>query len=573
MLRHTAVLVAGASVWLSCLACDHGKKHGEMVPGVEDPLVNSKAFRDTVSQVAWVEGLRKMRVRGYGLVVGLGTRGSSECPRTVRGRMLQEMYKMAVFTRAGREALSVTPEQIIDDRDTAVVVVEGEIPAAASPGDCFDLHVRALAGTQTTSLEGGRLYSCNLRVHRDTTAGSIAGQVLATGSGPVFVNPWAKSATAATRVDPRIGSVLGGGVVVEARRLRLVLEHPSYRRAVQVANCINNRFTARDKVADGRTPAHVKLRVPAVYADNPKHFLDVARHLYLPSTSPGFIDRRASELAEELLDPAAPHLDIALAFEGIGRSTEGLLRNLYADSRAHVSFYSGLAGVRLGDSMAVEPLAAHARNPRSDYRMAAVRALADAVDVYRASATLRAMLDDPDPRIRVMAYDGLRERGDPCVVSTVIGGDNFFLDRVQSGGRNLIYVRRSGERRIAVFGERVACVPPLFFVDDEGMLTMSANAGDEKVDLLRRTQFSERTSPPIPAPLRVAELIPWLGDEPVMDGEEVVRGLNVPYSLVVKAVADLCRADAINADFLLEQTTIPELFGPMPKSGRGESDL
>lgn len=569
MLRHRTLRWAGVVVCLLGPGCNN-KKKGELVSGAANPLTESAAFKDTISEAAWVEGLRRMQVRGYGLVAGLGTRGSSECPPNVRRRLLQDMYKMEQFAKTGRDALPVTPEQIIDDRDTAVVTVEGEIPAAAQAGDHFDLEVKSLSGTQTVSLQGGRLYDCELRIYQDTGAGSVAGKALAMGSGPVFINPWSQSESAATRSDPRVGTILGGGRVTEARRIRLVLENPSYRRAVRIAECINTRFPGRDKVADGQSPSHVKLNIPPEYADDPQHFLELVRHLYLPTT-PGFLDRRAAELVEELLDPDAPHADIALALEGIGRTTLPLLEKLYTDSRDYVSFHAALAAMRLEDKAAVEAVAAHARDPRSRYRIPAVRALTEVKDIYRTTVPLRELLDDPDPRIRVLAYEGLLAREDRTVQSTPVGGDNFHLDLVRSNGGNLIYAKRSRDRRIALFGERVACTPPLFYCDEDGKLTIMAEDGDERLTLLRKTR--RETSPPVSASLGAAELIPMLGDLPTVEGSRFVRGLNVPYSLVVKALADLCRARSINADFMMEQPTVAELFGPLRETSRGESDL
>jgi flagellar basal body P-ring protein FlgI len=564
---------AGVALCLVPLACGHPKKKpSELVSGAGNALTDSKAFRDTVSEVAWIEGLRGMRVRGYGLVAGLGTRGSSECPQEVRRRLLQEMYKMPQFAEAGSKALPVTPEQIIDDRDTAVVTVEGEIPPAAPAGARFDLVVRALPGTQTVSLEGGRLYDCNLRIQREVSEGSIEGQVLAVAAGPVFINPWSKTASAPTRVDPRRGEILGGGTVKQERRVRVVLERPSYRQANAVADRINARFPHRVKVADAQSPAHIKLNIPPEYADAPAHFLDLVRHLYLPS-APGFLDRRTVELTEELLQPDAPHADIALALEGIGRTVLPQLQKLYSDARGHVSFHAGLVGLRLEDRAAVNAVAACALNPRSLFRVAAIKALGRAKPMYQPAATLRTLLGDADPRIRVMAYEALLERGDETVVSTVIGGDNFILDRVPGPGPNLIYAKRTGRRRIALFGDKVRCVPPLFFCDEEGLITIIAEAGASQLTLLRKTQFSNRVSPPIPASLDVAELIPMLGNEPTMENGEVVRGLNVPYSLVVRALADLCQLDAIDADFVLEQISVPEIFGPVRPTGREESEL
>ena len=147
-----------------------------------DEAPPSAVFRDTIAQHVWVEGLRRMLVMGYGLVVRLGTGGSADCPRDVRSRLLHELHRRPEFHRAGSATNPITPEMMIDDPDTAVVVVEGEIPAGAVVGSDFDVSVAALPGTQTTSLRGGWLYACDLSVYRHD-----AGPGPGTGSAqPVF---------------------------------------------------------------------------------------------------------------------------------------------------------------------------------------------------------------------------------------------------------------------------------------------------------------------------------------------------------------------------------------------------
>jgi len=173
----------------------------------------------------------------------------------------------------------------------------------------------------------------------------------------------------------------------------------------------------------------------------------------------------------------------------------------------------------------------------------------------------------------VQAYEGLMERGDDLVVSARLGGDNLSLDVVQVPGPNLIYAKRTHERRIALIGEEIACLPPLFFADQEGLITISAEQDADRLTLLRKTQFSDRVSPPIRASFNVAELVHMLSDVPKIEDGQLVSGLNVPYSLVVKALADLCRSKAVNADFVLEQMTVAEIFGPVRPVGRAESDL
>jgi len=172
-----------------------------------------------------------------------------------------------------------------------------------------------------------------------------------------------------------------------------------------------------------------------------------------------------------------------------------------------------------------------------------------------------------------MRNEGLASHRDKTVTCRRVGGDNFSLDLIDSNGSNLIYARRQGERRIALFGSAIDCVPPLFYRDADGVITMNADEGASHVTLVRKTNFADAVSPPIPARLSLGELIPMLGDDPRPDSRGQVHGLAVQYSLVVKALADLCSSNAINAKFMLEQETVPQIFGPLKEPGRRESEL
>ena len=77
------------------------------------------------------------------------------------------------------KAGDMSPEAMLSSMDTAVVIVEGIIPPASVgrlsppsvsgrkpltvPGTSFDLRVHVDPQTGTTSLEGGRLYTADLR--------------------------------------------------------------------------------------------------------------------------------------------------------------------------------------------------------------------------------------------------------------------------------------------------------------------------------------------------------------------------------------------------------------------------
>ncbi len=163
--------------------------------GVEErlgPLAKSAAYRDTIGSKTVYQGMAPMRVRGYGLVVGLGNNGSSDCPRPVYDRLIEALYKQHSFSSSVVGSRTISPERLIRDEDTAVVLVRGEIPPGAVAGSRFDVGVMAWPGTQTKSLRGGRLYTSDLHIYTTVAPNTtLSGQMLAKAAGPVFLNPFA----------------------------------------------------------------------------------------------------------------------------------------------------------------------------------------------------------------------------------------------------------------------------------------------------------------------------------------------------------------------------------------------
>jgi hypothetical protein len=550
---------------------DSAKKLELGVDPATGPIADSVAYRDTIGAYTYYDGLRPMRVRGYGLVAGLGKNGSRDCPRRVRERLIQTMYKQHRFSSTVVGEEHITPEQLIDDVSTAVVVVTAEIPPAAVKGKRFDVAVAALPGTQTKSLRGGRLYTTALEVYRPVSSTvSITGQVLATAAGPVFQNPFSEP-DAPTRSNPLEGVIAGGGQAAKDRRIRLVLAEPSYQKATQIQNRINAHFPGSIKIADARSPSFVRLRIPGEYCDDTGHFLALVRGLYL-SRDPQFAATRARLLAEEIIRPTAPHNLIAVAFEGLGRDALSELTTLYTHPKDHVTFHAAAAGLRLGDHLAADVMVAHAQKP-GDFRFQAIRALGRAGGIASAAIALRKLLDDPDPRVQIAAYEALINRGDSAITSTPIADDNFILDEVPVTGENFVYAKRSGARRIALFGKNLRCIPPLLYRAVDGSVTINAYDGDDSLTLMRTNTATGSTSPPIVAPLDLAALVRLMGGDVSIDLDGAVLGLGLDYSAVVAALYDLCQEGFTNAKFILEQPNVEELFGLPQQEGRPESEL
>jgi hypothetical protein len=325
-------------------------------------------------------------------------------------------------------------------------------------------------------------------------------------------------------------------------------------------------------VADAISPSYVRLNVPPQFSDDPAHFLALVRALYL-SRDPKFEATRARMLAEEMTKSAAPHAQIALALEGLGRSALPVLDELYTHPQDYVSFHAAVAGLRLGDHVACDAMVTHAQNANGKYRYQAIRALGQAEEIAGAAMALRGLLDDEDPRIQIAAYEALIERGDPTISSTPIAGDNFILDQIPSRRPGLIYAKRSGARRIALFGGDLKCRPPVLYRAPDGSVTINASPADEMLTVLRVVVASGSMSPPIPAPFELPGLIRLLGSDAGVSLGGEVTGLGLDYGAVVRALYHLCRDQSVDAQFVLEQPNVAELLGPPRPTGRPESEL
>jgi len=535
-------------------------------------LAGSAAYHDTIGSKASYQGIAPLRVRGIGIVVGLGDRGTTTCPRSVRERLLQNLYRHHSFSSSVVGSKNIAPERLIADKDTAVVLVRAEVPPAATVGDRFDISVSAWPGTETVSLRGGRLYTTDLEIYRQVAPNeSISGQSVAQAAGPLFLNPFSDQ-DAATKTSELEGLVLGGGHVTQDRRLRLVLYEPSYQMARRIQDQINAFAPQSKKIAVAESPSYVRLVVPPSYRDDTGHFLNLVQTLYL-TRDPRRTAVRANALARELVAPDAPHGRIALAFEAIGPSTLPVLDELYRHPEDHVRFHAAVAGLRLEDHVAGDVMIRHAENPDGKFRLQAIRALGSARGMGSVTMALRRLLNDEDPRVQTEAYEALVERRDPTINTTPVGGDNFFLDVIPTSRPAFIYVKRRDQRRIALFGDDMRVVPPVVYLSPDGGLTASAGPGSEHVSLIRTVVATGSASPPVPGPLRLPALIKLLGENADVDHEGRVIGMSVGYGAVVRLLNHLCQADAIDANFVLETANVLDLFGPLDRKGRPESEL
>jgi len=535
-------------------------------------LANSAAFKDTIASKAQYQGIAPLRVRGIGLVVGLGNNGSTNCPRSIYDGLVQSLYKQHAFTSTVVGTKTIAPERLIADKDTAVVLVRGEVPPAATAGDRFDISVSAWPGTETTSLRGGRLYTTDLEIFRQVSPGqSISGQVVAKAAGPLFLNPFSGE-DAPTKATELEGLVLGGGFVTEDRRVHLVLFQPSYQWARRIQDRINAFAPDAKRLAIAESPSYVRLAVPPEFRGDSGHYLALVQSLFL-SRDPKFAALRAQELSREILNPTAPHARIALAFEALGRASLPVLDELYKHPKDYVGFHAAAAGLRLDDHVAGDVMIHYAEDPKSAFRFKAIRALAETKGMGQVTTTLRRLLDDEDPRVQAEAYEALIGRKDPSITSKTVGGDNFQLDVIPNDRASFIYCKRRNERRIALFGKELRIRPPVIYRSPDGSLMVTAGAGADELTVIRTVLASGSSSPPTGVPLSVPAMIELLGANADVDREGHATGMSVQYGAVVRLLYHLCQDGAIDANFVLEQPNVEELLGPTEREGRPESEL
>jgi hypothetical protein len=77
----------------------------------------------------------------------------------------------------------------------------------------------------------------------------------------------------------------------------------------------------------------------------------------------------------------------------------------------------------------------------------------------------------------------------------------------------------------------------------------------------------------MPAPFEVDKLVELLGADPAVDGKGTATGLGLDYAAIARALYHLCESKAVNAQFVLEQPNLAELFGAAEAEGRAESEL
>lgn len=556
------------------------------------------ALRGVIGSQATIIGQQPVRISGLGFVIGLNGTGGGTLNDQVSFHMEREMGLRGVGNGAfdGTPFEGMSARQLLQSKDTAVVIVYALVPPGAPDGSRFDVFVTAL---NATSLEGGRLYTTDLRLGEAVAFGGQQRNKIGEARGNVYINPFAEPGEVDSVVSRTVGRILSGGVVTKSDRIRVLLDNPSHSRARQIVSAINSRFPQRsgdrNAIAIGRDERTIEVEVPREYTDRSNEFVQLLAHVQINQAAPQIYARQYVNALR-----AEPYLadDLGWALNALGEPALPFIRELYNDSELIPRLVALRTGARLGDDRSAGPLKELAVSGPDSVRTDAIGLLGRIDGGPTVDQTLKGLLAENSLPVRIAAYEALVKRaersrylslveyerfrdapvgmrasaaelrrvsevnlpaGSIQSVSRVPMYGKFLLDRVPFGDP-LVYVTQQGAPRIVLFGEDLSIEQPSFASAWSDRLMVLAESETDRPRVyyeavpgkaVRIDAVTYRQTYKGEIEGSVTDLIDFLSREWSPDQQMV--GLGLTYSEVVGAVHELYKAGSLNASFATER--------------------
>ncbi|GAG51480.1 unnamed protein product, partial [marine sediment metagenome] len=213
---------------------------------------------------------------------------------------------------------------------------------------------------------------------------------------------------------------------------------------------IRNRLNGRwDGTAKAVGPGQIILKVPAKYRGQKQRFVSIVKATYLSETRE--ITRERIKTFVRRLAVSEDKYGGEIALEAIGNESVSKLGALLNSSNEEVRLRAGRCMLNLGSDIGLEALRELAMHKGSAYRIEALEAITSAASRNAAAAISRRLLRDEDFAIRLATYEQLRKLDDIAVTQTLIA-HNFYLEEIARTEYTAIFVFRSGQPRIVLFG-------------------------------------------------------------------------------------------------------------------------
>ena len=493
----------------------------------------------TIGSLVEVSAPEPVSVEGLGLVVGLERTGSAECPPQMRDYLRQYILRQL----PAKTTLDV--DEFINSLNTAVVLVQGVIPAIASKNQYFDVRVAALPSTQTTSLDGGRLFTAELKM---LGSFGINTRILADAEGPVYIDKIDDSA-----INKKNGYILAGGKVLDEYMIILSLHKPDYGMANRIRNRIIGRFG--DNAAKAVSSDRIELIVPPKYREQRQRFISIVTAMYL-SQEPGINSKRIRAYVTRL-SGSGDKYSSEVALEAIGNECLDELGVLLDSPDEKIRLHAARCMLNLGSDNGLAALRRIAQEKESAYRIEALESINFGAKRNDAVLISRRLLRDDDFRIRLAAYEQLRKLDDIAITQEFVGR-NFYLERVAQTELKAVFVSRSGQPRFVLFGAPIYCNGNIFVQSGGGDVIINAPSGQKYVNIIRKHPKRPSVITQLKSSFELGDIIRTLCDEPIEEGEKGHGGLGVSYADAAVLLKQICDKGVVGAEFHA---------GNMPKIG------
>lgn len=590
---HTLMLVTLLLAVCAIPGCQRWKNRNKPIPkpSIAAPNISNdipSSLRGTIGAEARITGIERTLVSGIGFVVGLNGTGGLTIPEQYAAHLEREMGLNGIGIGNDARNSSVagkTPSELLRDPNTAAVIVQAAIPPGAREGESFDLYVRAI---NATSLEGGKLWSTDLRIGPPSAFGDPQARIIAKAKGPIFLNPFAEPGGQYDGVTRDIGRILDGGSITFPTKVEIILNNPSHQRARQIVSAINTAFPMppgeREPTARGKDESLILVQIPSKYINDRQHFLDLLSHVTIDQSYPVVYARR---YAQTLVNQPYLAGDMSLCLEALGDRALPFISDLYDHPESSPRLAALSAGAAMKDPRVVQHLRAIAENEDSRYRTDAISLMSQIDESILVDTTLRKLLSAPELAVRVEAYENLMDRAlrarrarlarvlsnsgdgqlvsgtqlealtrafvpaDPVRgVSRMLIADSFFLDIIPFG-EPLIYITQQREPRIALFGANLQIKKPLLASAWSDRLMLVAEDATSPVRLYYRDDQLRTTSTMDEVPEALPRLIAMFAHQPTP--EDPRPGLGFSYAQVVGALYQISRDKGVDAAFTTER--------------------
>ncbi len=530
LIRQKIVLVAALLLTICYSSgCSRGKQD----------FLSSEDLGDTIGSLVRVLVPEPVPVEGLGLVVGLKGTGSAECPPQMRTYLRQYILRQL----PAKTRLDV--DEFINSPNTAVVSVQGMIPAIASKNQYFDVRVAVLPGTQTTSLDGGRLFTAELKM---LGRFGVDTRILADAEGPVYIDKINNS-----QADQKTGYILAGGKVLDESKIILSLNKLDYGMVNRIRNRINGRFNGA--AAKAISSDRIELTIPPKYRQQKQRFISIVAATYLVQ-EPAINSKRINAYVKRLSDSQDKYSS-EVALEAIGNECLNELGVLLGSSDEKTRLHAARCMLNLGSNAGLVALRQFALDKGSTYRVEALESITLGAKRNDAVSISRRLLRDDDFRIRLAAYEQLRILNDVSIAQEFIGR-SFYLERVTQTGLKTVFVSRSGQPRIVLLGAPISCSGDIFVQSGKDDLVINAPSGQKHVNIIRKHPKRPSVITQLKSSFEISDIIRTLCDEPVKEDQKGRGGLGVSYADAAALLKQMCDMGVVKAEFHA---------GPMPKIG------